>query len=197
HGLAADARSGLEPPEVALVRAADARAVAACLAELPHEYREVGVLRELEGLAYKDIAAVVGVPIGTRMSRLPRRRRAPPPRARRTRRAAEEAVLSCARVHQVLDAYVDGELDPATVAELDEHLASCTACAALRAERLALGAEIRAAAAYHPAPPGLRATIERSLPRPERAASRRPSWTIAGALAAGAAVTGLAAGLFL
>jgi len=105
--------------------------------------------------------------------------------------------LSCARVHQVLDAYVDGELDPATVAELDEHLASCTACAALRAERLALGAEIRAAAAYHPAPPGLRATIERSLPRPERAASRQPSWTIAGALAAGAAVTGLAAGLFL
>jgi len=105
--------------------------------------------------------------------------------------------LSCARVHQVLDAYVDGELDPATVAELDEHLASCTACAALRAERLALGAEIRAAAAYHPAPPGLRAAIERSLPRPERAASRRPSWAIAGALAAGAAVTGLAAGLFL
>lgn len=74
HGLAADARSGLEPPEVALVRAADARAVAACLAELPHEYREVVVLRELEGLAYKDIAAVVGVPIGTVMSRLARGR---------------------------------------------------------------------------------------------------------------------------
>ena len=41
---------------------------------LPAEFREVIVLRELEGLAYHDIAAVAGIPIGTVMSRLARAR---------------------------------------------------------------------------------------------------------------------------
>jgi RNA polymerase sigma-70 factor (ECF subfamily) len=41
---------------------------------LPVEYREVLVLREFEDLAYKQIAAIVGCPIGTVMSRLARAR---------------------------------------------------------------------------------------------------------------------------
>jgi RNA polymerase sigma factor (sigma-70 family) len=41
---------------------------------LPVDFREVIVLRELEGLSYKEIAAVVGIPIGTVMSRLARGR---------------------------------------------------------------------------------------------------------------------------
>ena len=40
------------------------------LAELPEEFREAIVLRELEGMSYKEIAAVTGAPIGTVMSRL-------------------------------------------------------------------------------------------------------------------------------
>ena len=47
--------------------------------EGPHrhaaEFREVIVLREMEGLSYKEIAQVAGVPIGTVMSRLARARR--------------------------------------------------------------------------------------------------------------------------
>jgi RNA polymerase sigma factor (sigma-70 family) len=74
HGAVDEARSALEPPEAALVRADESRQLHARLAGLPSEYREVVVLRELEGLAYKEIAAIVGVPIGTVMSRLSRGR---------------------------------------------------------------------------------------------------------------------------
>ena len=44
------------------------------LEELPADFREVLVLRELEGLSYKEIAAVVTIPVGTVMSRLARGR---------------------------------------------------------------------------------------------------------------------------
>jgi RNA polymerase sigma factor (sigma-70 family) len=44
------------------------------LEELPAEFREILVLRELEGLSHKEIAAVVTIPIGTVMSRLARGR---------------------------------------------------------------------------------------------------------------------------
>ena len=44
------------------------------LEQLPVDFREVIVLREIEGLSYKEIAAVAGVPIGTVMSRLARAR---------------------------------------------------------------------------------------------------------------------------
>ena len=44
------------------------------LEALPVEYREAIVMREMEGLSYKEIAGVAGVPIGTVMSRLARAR---------------------------------------------------------------------------------------------------------------------------
>ena len=44
------------------------------LERLSPEYREVIVLHEIEGLAYREIAGVTGIPIGTVMSRLSRAR---------------------------------------------------------------------------------------------------------------------------
>jgi RNA polymerase sigma-70 factor (ECF subfamily) len=44
------------------------------LDQLSIEFREVVVLRELEGLSYKEISDVAGVPVGTVMSRLSRAR---------------------------------------------------------------------------------------------------------------------------
>ena len=45
------------------------------LERLPLEFREVIVLRELEGLSYKEIAELAGIPVGTVMSRLARARK--------------------------------------------------------------------------------------------------------------------------
>jgi RNA polymerase sigma-70 factor (ECF subfamily) len=61
-------------PQRQMLRRASGEAVRAAIDELPEEFREVIVLRELEGLSYKQIAAVAGVPVGTVMSRLARAR---------------------------------------------------------------------------------------------------------------------------
>ncbi len=70
----AHAAASSDSPEAAAERAADAGWVRDCIAALPREYREVVVLRELEELSYKEISAIVEVPIGTVMSRLARGR---------------------------------------------------------------------------------------------------------------------------
>ena len=83
--------------------------VRAAMEQLSPDYREVLVLREMEGLSYKEIAAVVQVPLGTVMSRLAR--------ARERLLALLEAVathgvapVSCEHLERNLDAYVDREL---------------------------------------------------------------------------------------
>jgi len=62
-------------PEADLASTTTAESLREGLGQLAAEYREVLVLRELEGLSYKEIAHVAGVPIGTVMSRLARGRR--------------------------------------------------------------------------------------------------------------------------
>jgi len=62
-------------PETAAVAAGDREALRRAIDQLPPEFREVIVLRELEGLSYKEISDVAGVPVGTVMSRLSRARR--------------------------------------------------------------------------------------------------------------------------
>jgi RNA polymerase sigma-70 factor (ECF subfamily) len=61
-------------PEELYLQAADRRRLQTCLEELPLEFREALILRELEGLSYKEISAILDVPIGTVMSRLARGR---------------------------------------------------------------------------------------------------------------------------
>lgn len=61
-------------PDAALLEKADQQLVQQALAALPVEFREVLVMRELEGLSYKEIADVAGLPLGTVMSRLARAR---------------------------------------------------------------------------------------------------------------------------
>jgi RNA polymerase sigma-70 factor (ECF subfamily) len=61
-------------PESRLLREDQKQSVHKAVEELPVELREVVVLRELEGLSYKEIAAIAEIPMGTVMSRLARAR---------------------------------------------------------------------------------------------------------------------------
>src|SRR5215831_14292726 len=61
-------------PEAALIAKADADQLRAAIAALPAAFRETLVLRDIEGLDYREIAQATEVPIGTVMSRLARAR---------------------------------------------------------------------------------------------------------------------------
>jgi len=64
-----------ENPEPLLLQTLDAQRVRQALEELPIEFREVLVMREMEDLSYKQISAIADLPIGTVMSRLARGRK--------------------------------------------------------------------------------------------------------------------------
>jgi RNA polymerase sigma-70 factor, ECF subfamily len=61
-------------PEAEMLRQRDAQTIRRLVAELPEPFRETIVLREINDLSYGEIANVVGVPVGTVMSRLARAR---------------------------------------------------------------------------------------------------------------------------
>lgn len=63
-------------PEAVSIQLDEARSLDELMQALPNEYREVLILRELEDLSYREIAEVIGTPIGTVMSRLARARAA-------------------------------------------------------------------------------------------------------------------------
>ena len=61
-------------PETETLHQRDAQTIRRLVAELPDQFREAIVLREINDLPYRDIADVIGVPVGTVMSRLARAR---------------------------------------------------------------------------------------------------------------------------
>ena len=61
-------------PEDALIAKADRQSVAAAIQALPLVFKEALVMREINGLSYREIAEATGAPIGTVMSRLARAR---------------------------------------------------------------------------------------------------------------------------
>ena len=63
-----------EDPESRMISSSRRARIRAAIAALPEDFREALVLREFEGLSYKEIASVINTPIGTVMSRLSRAR---------------------------------------------------------------------------------------------------------------------------
>lgn len=70
HGVTDNAQN----PEAVLVQKEERQSLHQALEALPVEFREVIVFRELEGLSYKEIAAIADISMGTVMSRLARAR---------------------------------------------------------------------------------------------------------------------------
>jgi RNA polymerase sigma-70 factor (ECF subfamily) len=70
HGITDDALS----PEALLVQNEQRQTINEAIEALPLEFKEAIILREMEGLSYKEIAAVVNISMGTVMSRLARGR---------------------------------------------------------------------------------------------------------------------------
>jgi RNA polymerase sigma-70 factor (ECF subfamily) len=70
HGRERESRN----PESIMLAAAHSETVRKAIEELPPEFREVIILREMEDLSYKEIADIASIPVGTVMSRLARAR---------------------------------------------------------------------------------------------------------------------------
>jgi RNA polymerase sigma factor (sigma-70 family) len=73
-GAVANTADDRDTPETELARAHEADTIRAVIADLPEPFRETLILREMEELPYREIAALTNVPIGTVMSRLARAR---------------------------------------------------------------------------------------------------------------------------
>ena len=72
HGSARPASD----PETLLLQTDDATLIARAMRSLPDRFHQLLVLREIEGLSYQELADVIGIPVGTVMSRLSRAREA-------------------------------------------------------------------------------------------------------------------------
>jgi len=71
--------------------------------------------------------------------------------------------VNCNEVSELVDAYLDGELDPVTNKEIEAHLQNCSACDQLFKEHHAVVGAIGAVAPYHKAPAGLRERVQAAL----------------------------------
>ncbi len=134
--------------ETLLVAESESQQLLAALDELPVNYREVVVLRELEGLSYSEIAHTIDAPVGTMMSRLSRGRAEL--RNALARRIARDETDAGSDAHEVLNALLDGADAGMRHPEAAAHVASCPQCAALANEYRRIGAGLRAVAYVDP-----------------------------------------------
>ena len=119
------------------------------------------MLREVEGLSYKEMSEVVNVPVGTIMSRLSRARK----RLQEALILSEQGpwIMTHPDMEAQVDMYLDGELAGSDAGELEAHLAGCQTCGRLRDDRLALRRAIAAELPRLDAPDALRERVRATL----------------------------------
>jgi DNA-directed RNA polymerase specialized sigma24 family protein len=113
------------------------------IADLAFEQREVLLLRDAQGLSYREVAAVVAVSLQTMTSRLWHARERLEIRFRGSpaRRPQHNEILA------LVDAYIDAEVDIDTAAALVQHIAGCSVCADCLLNRSRLAQHVRAVTA--------------------------------------------------
>ena len=100
--------------------------------------------------------------------------------------------MTCDEAATLLHALIDGELDAGHAREVEAHAATCKRCGAQLAAYRDLRQAMSGRDLAYPAPASLRARIGRSIPQPQRAASRRAvlkGFFAGGAISAAAAAT--------
>lgn len=108
------------------------RAIEDAIAELEPKYREVLLLRDVEGLPAKEVAEATGLSIAAVKSRLHRarldlRQRLQPQLGDEPEAPAPEA---CPDVLLALSEHTEGDLEPSACRKLEDHVAACPRCAA-------------------------------------------------------------------
>ena len=143
------------------------------LEDLPENFRLPVLLADVEGFAYKEIAEMLDIPIGTVMSRLHRGRKAMqkslydfahdvgwPARPPDARRAMEPTMGDCNETLRELESFLDGELTPAALDDIRSHLGDCPNCLEAFDFHAELKAVIAAKCKNDELPPGLMSRIE-------------------------------------
>jgi RNA polymerase sigma factor (sigma-70 family) len=128
------------------------------VADLSLEQRELVLLRDTEGLSYREIIGLLRVPPDAMRSRLCRARDA----LELHTRAVEDLAVAHDQAPALIDAYIDAEIDIATAATLVQHIAQCRGCADRLLKRSRLVQRIRNVTVCC-APPALRRRLEKQL----------------------------------
>jgi RNA polymerase sigma-70 factor (ECF subfamily) len=153
-------------PDARAARGELAAALERALRELPPTYRDVVVLRDLEGLSAAEVGVALGLGERAVKSRLHRGRAA----VRQALAAAERAPAKvaapprarCPDVVALLSRHLEGELDATVCSRMEAHVASCPACAG-RCDGLRRSLAACRALGRAPVPPPLRAALRRAV----------------------------------
>jgi RNA polymerase sigma-70 factor (ECF subfamily) len=129
-GAAAAATASVRAPDAAAADSELGRALAAAISSLEPSYREVLVLRDVEGLTAPEVAKVLGLELEAVKSRLHRARLKV--REKLAHVVETEKPLTptngCRNVVELFSRHLEGDIDASTCAAMEKHLASCPRC---------------------------------------------------------------------
>lgn len=133
----ADQRRESNPEEQA--RLAETRAaVWRTIHQLPEHYRQVLLLREMDGLSYSEIAGVLGISLDSVRVTL-HRARTEFRELYGLQAMIKEGQMACQQLDELLSAYVDGELGRADRKRVKAHIAACPTCQKKQRDLAAVG----------------------------------------------------------
>jgi RNA polymerase sigma-70 factor (ECF subfamily) len=159
----ADPRRG---PEEALEGRRLEATLEAAIGALEPMYREVLVLRDVEGLSAAEVAEVLGLSVEAVKSRLHRARVAVRERVAPALLPGADAqpAPSCRDVVEVFSRRLEGEIDSNVCAELESHLQTCAACRG-RCDSLRATLTLCQRVAETPVPPQIETSVREALRR--------------------------------